>query len=596
MGFTPKHTMPKNKAQVRVKWQSLWEESLALWSNYIKLRQPVFCMSDKEAGREGLTDSFAMIRLYDHQIVINVEGIVKHDLSDFEREILAHEIGHHVYVPGNLHDLSRQLSRTRWGLAGIEDRAPLIMNLYSDQLINHYLHSEKNLDFAGVYKKLQRDSNNQSGLWTWYMRTYEHLWGLSKGELTGKVKIPQNMEADASLTASIIKTYSREWIDGAGRFAAMAYPYVLEEKDFEDANTVFGILNDTKNSGEGAKGLSGILEIDEVELSEIIDPRAEALQELEEKGSEGDDSDGLDPGESPGAKKRKKGEKYREPGSFIEMTRQLDPSIHESEVVKRYYRERALPHLIPFPSEPRSKTSERQPEGTETWDVGDPFEELDLFESALESPEIIPGFSTKKRVYGISDDPDDRPEPVNLYIGIDCSGSMYNPAHNISWPVLAGTVTGLSALRAGAKVKAVLSGEPGSHIGTKDFTTVESDILSILTSYIGTGYAFGLNRLSDTFSQKLSKKTHILIITDQDIFQMLKEQAKGKRSNRQITETAIENALGGGTLLLHGQEDEYYKDELKDFRQMGWQVHFVTSEKDLVRFATAFSKIKYGDS
>ena len=46
----------------------------------------------------------------------------------FGREIMAHEIGHHVYVPGNLLDQGRMIARIRYGLPGKEHLAPLVAN------------------------------------------------------------------------------------------------------------------------------------------------------------------------------------------------------------------------------------------------------------------------------------------------------------------------------------------------------------------------------------------------------------------------------------------------------------------------------------
>ena len=112
----------------------------------------------------------------------------------------------------------------------------------------------------------------------------------------------------------------------------------------------------------------------------------------------------------------------------------------------------------------------------------------------MNSPEIVPGVTTVQRVYGESPGVDPAKLPVDLYLGIDCSGSMPNPQYSLSYPALAGTIIALSALRVGAKVMVVLSGEPGKSLATDGFVSEETKVLEVLTSYLGTGTTFGIQR------------------------------------------------------------------------------------------------------
>ncbi|PKL16706.1 MAG: hypothetical protein CVV49_14770 [Spirochaetae bacterium HGW-Spirochaetae-5] len=89
------------------KWLVRWDEAVKLWSPFVKLRTPVFCETAKDEKREGLTGSFAMIRLTDFSVVISLRQIESLGLGDYALEILAHEAGHHIYAPGDLADNSR---------------------------------------------------------------------------------------------------------------------------------------------------------------------------------------------------------------------------------------------------------------------------------------------------------------------------------------------------------------------------------------------------------------------------------------------------------------------------------------------------------
>ena len=280
------------------------------------------------------------------------------------------------------------------------------------------------------------------------------------------------------------------------------------------------------------------------------------------------------------------------PGNYIDLMKQVNPKADEQRLVNAYYKEIALPHLIDFPVEISDNKSMDLPEGLETWDIGDAIEEVDWLQSAITSPTIIPGLTTQKRSYGSDSDNSISESPLNIYLGIDCSGSMGNPRHNFSWPILAATIIGLSALRAGASVMGCLSGEPGDYLETDGFITDETDLLTTLTSYLGTGYAYGIERLRKPFGEKPNKKSHIVIVTDNDIFSMLNSDTHTDQTHWELAEIALKNAGGHGTIVLHSPPD-YNNDLVMRLQKMGWNVYYVTNETELLKFAAEFSQQNY---
>jgi hypothetical protein len=228
-------------------WAAQWPRALALWSKFTRLSEPRLCFTDAEAEKEGLTESFAMIRLTDQAVVVNLGLIESSHLEKFAVEILAHEIGHHVYAPADLTDNARLIARMRWGLPTKEHLAPFIGNLYTDLLINDRLQRSAGLSEASVYQALVTESNDP--LWTLYMRTYEILWSKQTGTLA-KGNITDELEGDAHLGARLIRSYGRDWLDGSGKFAALCLPYLLEN----DGQTIQKLLKgwrDMKNAGAG---------------------------------------------------------------------------------------------------------------------------------------------------------------------------------------------------------------------------------------------------------------------------------------------------------------------------------------------------------
>lgn len=579
-------TEPSTIAHIKEQWQQTWSQAKQVWSPYVKLREPQWCLSSKEAVKEGLTGSFAMIRLNDHRIVIDLEKVHQEGVADFALEVLAHEIGHHIYTPANLYDNASMLSRIRWGLADIENRAPFVANIYADLLINDTLQRTKDLNIAGVYQQINKTAVF-SNLWMFYMRTYEYLWKTERGALASQMDLHSpRIDADASLAASLIRSYSKKWLDGAGRFAALMYPYLLEEEEYQKARQSSILILDAETAGEYGGTISGMASIDMEGMMGAIDPRLEASRLEGKVGA--DTAAGYNPqgGEGP-----KQG--YLSPSKYIDFLRQLNPKADEQELLNNYYKEIALPHLIDFPRETNAPTSLALPEGTESWDTSDPVDEIDWIETTINTPIIVPGFNTLKRLYGPDDSESDLKKPLDVYLGLDCSGSMGNPRIRFSWPVLAATIIGLSALRAGAKVMGCLSGEPGSFMETDGFITSEKDLLTLLTSYLGTGYAYGIPRLEKPFGQERRSKSHVIIVTDQDLFSMLAAKKEpGEESNWVIIEKALKHAGGIGTLVLHLHPGSH-KSEIAQLEAMGWHVYYVTNEEQLLKFSSEFSKNNY---
>ena len=129
-------------------------------------------------------------------------------------------------------------------------------------------------------------------------------------------------------------------------------------------------------------------------------------------------------------------ENERRAGLAADVRRQLDD--HEAAV--RYYRERAIPYLVPFPVKTSREAADPLPEGLDVWDVGSPVTAIDWTGTLALSPVVVPGVTTRERTYGTTEGGEPKKVPLDLYVGIDCSGSMGNPAANLSYPVLAGTI------------------------------------------------------------------------------------------------------------------------------------------------------------
>ncbi len=590
-------TAPESPAALRECWMAAWPAALAAWSRFTRLRPPTFCLHADEAKREGLTGFFAMIRLVDQAIIVSLPEVLACGVSGFPLEILAHEIGHHVLAPATLTDHGRMISRMRWALPTVEHHAPTVANLYTDLLINDRLQRSAGLREDGVYRAIAatRSGRGKGGaVWALYLRIYENLWSLPRRSLGGGAT-DDRIEGDALLGARVVRAYARDWLKGSGRFAALLLPHLLED---EHSQPILDVLLDTRHAAAGGEP-AGLSEGEPGEREGAIHPAQDP--ELADEPAEAPAP--AAPPADAAANVPHAGGQQRQPFEYGEILRAagLDLSHHDAAI--RFYRERALPHLVPFPSRERPRGADPLPEGLERWDIGEPLENADWLGSVLASPRIIPGFTTVQRVWGATEDLPPTREPLDLDLYVDSSGSMQNPQQLISFPALAGAILCLSALRAGARVQATLWSGKHQFNGTGGFVRDERELLAVLTGYFGGGTAFPIHRLRDTFAERRgdARPAHILVISDDGVSTMWDQDERGA-SGWDVCVAALRKARGGGTLVLNLPEDwERHAASHEPMRaiargrdEQGWNVHVVTTWDHLVAFAREWSRRKYG--
>lgn len=565
------------------RWRRAWPDALAAWSAYTLLREPRFFEGNREARKKGLAGQIAAITLDDNRVNVNLATVRDRGLEDLALPILAHEVGHHVYVPGSLTDNGRLVAAIARMLTGLPPSAArMLANLYGDLLINDRLARRANVDVAAVYRKL-RQPDSESGVWRVYTRAYEHLWRLPAGALAPDGLTPEQ-EADAQLVARIVRSFAGEWLRGARRFATVMYRWLADDEAAkrEQPYVVLG-LGDAGEAG-GDVVPDGLAEIDPSEVGD----------------DDGFDDDILDPFREGTGKPKEtdrnvpsKGQ-FREPFEYGQVLKALGLTVSDEDAAARYYKERALPHLLPFPRRRSPHAVEPLAEGWESWSAGDPLEELDVEGSILQSPVLVPGVTTMRRVYGESPGTDPARTPVDLDLYVDCSGSMPNPRVDVSYLALAGTILAVSALRAGARAQATLWSGPGDFRTTGGFVTDERKILAVITGYLGGSTAFPLHILRDTFAARTAADppAHVAVVSDDGIDTMLSPDEKGT-AGATIARAALARARGGGTLVLNlGGRTLPAADA---FEEIGFRVHSVSAWEDLLAFARAFVRETYGE-
>ncbi len=496
----------------------------------------------------------------------------------------------------------------------------MLANLYGDLMINDRLQRRAGLDIAGVYRKLKQRSKDfkdakgaeepSSEVWKIYTRTYEHLWRLAP-ETLSPAGVSADANVDAILLARLIRHYAGDRLRGVRRFAYIMYPYVAEDEKNQRPQSFMRLgLSDTRHSnssGDGKEcdaipnGLTGMEEwevgddaADGFEIDVLGSGDDEALEKSDGKDRVGRAKPVVAKALNTAPTKEGKGQagQFREPFQYAELLKSLGLNLSDHEITTRYYRERALPHLIPFPQRQAPHVTEPLAEGTESWEAGDALDTLDMMSSLMRSPILIPGVTTEQRVYGETPGHDPARTPMDLDIYVDCSGSMPCPAVNISYLALAGTILALSALRAGARVQATLWSGAGQFDTTHGFIRDELRVMGIVTGYIAGATAFPLNVLRETYRNRKPDEVpaHIVIISDDGVDTILAKDEKGILGAKLCTE-ALARARGGGTMVLNLQYDNWKPAE--QLRKLGFAIHRVTDWTQLVAFAREFVRKNY---
>jgi hypothetical protein len=585
---------------LKSRWENAWPQALAAWSRYTQLGLPLLCETRRAARAEKLTGSFAMIRLQDQVIVVDLPHAEECGIADYAVEVLAHEIGHHVLAPATLTDHARCLARMRRALPTLEDKAPLVANLYTDLLINDRLQRSAGLRMHEIYQLLGKraaDAPPPGAVWTLYLRIYELLWSLPRGSLGGG-STNDALEGDAWLGMRLVRSYAADWLGAAGKFAALLLPHLVED---QQAAEDFAALHDTRSAGEGGipAGLTDATADDGDIRHPSLDPLITGLDETE------DDSIGAGIQEHPRASSIPGFGQQRQPFEYAEILRAAGWPGSEHDAAIEYYRELAQQHLVRYPRRPAPESTEPQLEGLEPWEIGDPLDECDWFQSILQSPRLVPGLTTVRRVYGRAPGREPSREPIDLDLYVDSSGSMPNPAVQLSYPALAGAIIVLSALRAGARVQATLWSGKHQFQSTPGFIRDETAILRVLTAHYGGGTQFPLHVLRDTFAARRSdeRPVHVLSISDDGVTTMFEDNDERGNSGWRICAQAMKNGRGGGTLALNITSEwekpthSYYRNLAATLRrareEQYWQIHAVPTLEGLVAFAHAFSRQKF---
>ncbi|WP_051640183.1 hypothetical protein [Cellulomonas sp. URHE0023] len=579
---------PAVLADLGTRWLAAWPLALAAWGPTTRLHAPV--LHDRPC-HEG---SFAWFRVDEVEVHIDLPEVLRHGVEDHPVAVLAHELGHHLLAPGDPLGSVRIAARIKVGLGSRDNLVGLVSNLWSDMLINDRLQRQAGVDMAAITKALGEPPKD-SPLGLLVMRTYEILWALPRGFLTGEAPAP---EGEAMLCARHIRAYARDPVAGAAGFAVLVRSLLdaaaLEQADQPGAPTAgdgdvltVGCAGDRSGDGTLPPGAASDTSLGAPAVHPALDPRVVGDIEQRAPADEAPDGRSADSGGQ---------DRALSPAELHAVLVAIGRPTSLESVAMAWYREHASPYLVPFPVREPPVVADELLGGLTPWELGDDLGDIDWAGTVTASPVLVPGVTTVRREMLEDESSRPAPRPVDLDLYLDSSGSMPDPQRTAAPIALAGAVLALSALRAGARVQATTWSGPGQLVGTDGFTGDAEEVLRAVVAHIGGSTAFPVDLLARTHlgwegaAPTAPGPTHIAVISDEGVDTMFRRSTKDGSELDDTAARSLESAAGGSLVL------RLWPQSLPTVQHLAgdYDVYVVSTDDDLVPFARDFSRRTWG--
>lgn len=415
-----------------------------------------------------------------------------------------HEIGHYDLIPYDGLINARLLSAAMKSVSYIF--APIVVNFFSDLIIDTKLHQKYPEDMLWeaqhTFNEIIGKKKKIAPFAELIFRSYELLWNQ---KIDDNYDFREVNDTAKRITKIIRKNFEDDskWEEKTRKIAAILKPIV------NDTFTLIGVgarsctEGNTRRFSDDGKG--NIIEMPEEIVQIMGNP-------LENRNSDRIKSNNEDA-------KNRKAEEFAKEKNFNEFG---SPAVQagilkNGEVLNTWYRGLAK-DLISI------KLYEKKPSGLmpaypETWRIGDPLEELDVVQSLLNYPKLIPNITTKKWVSIEGPGIMQEKQLPDLMIVLDSSGSMnwsYSKriSKNSKSPYHIALVAAFAVLhyvaKKGCKFSVInFSGRADICDWTFDYIKAEKRLLK----YQGSGTVLPIKSMKE-LAEKAEKNILIILVTD----------------------------------------------------------------------------------
>jgi hypothetical protein len=394
--------------------------------------------------------------------------------------LLDHGITHYTFCPWDFHTHLMLYAEAK-KVMGDKEMAKQVANYFIDVTADTYCVKKRFTDIPDLHRVLKKGEVEKV-----IASLYEKIWGIDLGILNSKTG-KKGHEDIVRRLARIPYLDRPRWPESMKKFARSLKPLLLEEQKEQEA---MGGKGDSNPQGDHDLNSYSYEEIDQglrdfarktMTLPEFKDIVEDFSEELKEAGY------GMEGG----------------------MGRGRGASI-DADIL--FYMKLAETYSIPLRKVPLEKKGYLHPHSHSPWEVGSPFQDMDIWTSF---GKIMPGITQiwKKREGKGRGKIEGTPDCL---IAIDSSGSMINPRKNLSYAVLGAACAANAYLRNDSKVGVYnFSDAPMGGKDILNFTDHREEIYRVLCKYFGGGTALDLEDLVPLIHGR--KNLDLFIITDMKI-------------------------------------------------------------------------------
>jgi len=451
---------------------------------YPELPIPKIVKASDPAEEEGGENDGVGLEMKEKQMTLNPAFIssMRDKMTEVSliEALIDHGITHYTFCPWDFQTHLMLYAEAK-KVMGDKESAKQATNYFIDVIADTHCVKKRATEIPELHRHLKKRKVDQL-----IASLYQKIWGIDLG-VSFSTSDGKGSEEVVRRLARIPYLDRSRWPESIRKFARSLKPLLVAEQKEKESR---GGQGESNPQGEHDLGHYSYEEIDQglrdyaqktMGLSEFKEVVEDFSPELKERGY------GIEGGMGRGR------------GAPV-----------DADVL--FYMKLSENYSIPLKKVPLEKSGKLHPHSHSPWEIGAPFQDIDIWTSF---GKIMPGMTQvwkKKEGKGrgkIEGAPD-------CLIVIDSSGSMMNPRKNLSYAVLGAACATNAYLRNGSKVAVYnFSDAPMGGRDILDYTENREEIYRVLCRYFGGGTALDLEEIMPLIKGK--KELDLFIITDMKI-------------------------------------------------------------------------------